>query len=189
MSSEGDKQFAEKCAAARELFEARAVAELGAADLLCPGSDSIAPRGDILGEVLLLKGLPGPAEAAGGSALSGPDGEAADKAIEALGFRADAAFRALSRPVSATESERFARRVRLMVEAVDPRVVIALDAEAAEDLACAFQLVGFEPGMPAVVGGRQFVAVSGFEASLGDPARKKRAWSEFRHASPPKPTL
>ena len=46
---------------------------LGAADALAPGSDIVASGGGLLAQVALVKGLPGPAEAAGGAALSGVD--------------------------------------------------------------------------------------------------------------------
>lgn len=181
--------FAEKVAAARDLHEARATAELAAADLLCPGSDTVASRGDVLGEVFLLKGFPGPAEAGGDAAMSGVDGTAADKALDALGFAPNSVFRALSRPVKVSDSGCYARRVRSMVEAVDPRVVVALDVEAIEDLAAAFALHRFATEGSAYVAGRRFVAVSGFETSLGDPELKRVAWGQFRKASPPGPSL
>ncbi len=189
VSPQGDSVFAEKVAAARDLSEARAVAELAAADLLCPGSDTVTSRGDVLGEVFLLKGLPGPAEAGGGAAMSGADGTAADKALDALGFPPNSVFRALSRPVRVADADCYARRVRSMVEAVDPRVVVALDAEAIEDLAAAFALLRFATEGSAYVAGRRFVAVAGFEASLGDPERKRIAWGQFRRASAPGPSL
>ncbi|HSK46770.1 MAG TPA: hypothetical protein VLA05_02060, partial [Coriobacteriia bacterium] len=56
-------------AALRALHEARAVAELAAADASAPGSDVVAWRGNLVPSVAVVKGLPGPAEAAGGPAL------------------------------------------------------------------------------------------------------------------------
>jgi hypothetical protein len=166
----------------RELFEARARAELAAADALAPGSDAVTSRGALLAEVVLVKGLAGPAEATGGAALSGPDGEAALKALEALGWSGDDAFRTLSRPEPGIPAEKRGDRVRMQVEAVDPALVLALDAEAAADLAQAFGIAAPRFGEPMRVLGRRIVAVDGLEASLADPARKKRIWRQLQAA-------
>ena len=69
----------------RARFEAKARAELAAADLLVPG----VRRGGVARlsgpAVAVVKGLPGPAEASGGAAVSGADGDAVAKALEKLG--------------------------------------------------------------------------------------------------------
>jgi hypothetical protein len=170
------------------LHEERARAELAEADRACPGSDAVVSAGDLLAEVLLLKGLPGPAEAAGGDALSGADGEAAFKALEALGYNPAQSFRALSCPQLGLDPARCARRVRLLVEAVDPRMVIALDDRAASDLARAFEIAALRPGVEAEVMGRRLLAVDGLEGSLNDPKRKKAVWNQLRTAAPRGPS-
>jgi hypothetical protein len=171
----------------RAEFEERARAELKAADALAPGSDAVAWSGALLAEVALVKGLPGPAEASGGSALSGVDGEAALKALAALGWDGGGVFRTLSRPEPGISSARRADRLRLQIEAVDPALVLALDAEAAVDVA---QALGVAPppfGREARAAGRRVVAVDGLEASLGEPARKKRVWRQLQAAKPTGP--
>ena len=154
---------------------------------MCPGADTVAYGGAVLAEVALVKGLPGPAEAAGGAALSGADGEAAVKALEALGWNPAQVFFTLSRPVAGLEPERRARRLRAQIEAVDPLVVLALDSEAAEDLADAFGCDPPGPGLPSEAFGRRLVAVGGFEASLASEKLKRAAWNEIKLAAPPGP--
>jgi hypothetical protein len=166
----------------RALFEVRAKAELAAADALAPGSDIVAWSGALFAQVALVKGLPGPGEASGGAALSGADGEAARKALVALGWRDDAIFCTLSRPEPGLPAEQRADRLRLQLEAVDPALVLALDSEAAADLAEAFGIAQAAFGAEARVLGRRIVAVDGLEASLGDAARKKRVWTQLQAA-------
>lgn len=173
----------------RALHLGRARAELAAADRLAPGSDRVAPRGALLAEIAAVKGLPGPAEASGGAAMSGADGEALRKALEALGWPEDAVFYTLSRPEPGMEPERVSDRLRLQLEAVDPRVVIALDGVAAADIANAFGCAEPMPGTQVRVLGRQIVAVSGFEDSLADPKTKQRVWAELKHAKPEGPVF
>jgi hypothetical protein len=169
-------------AAVRALFEARARAELEAADALAPGGDAVAWSGALFAEVAAVKGLAGPAEASGDAALSGADGDAADKALEALGWRAETLFRTLARPEPGIPAQQRAARLRRQLEAVDPKLVLALDAEAAEDVAAAFGIAVPAFGAEARVLGRRFVAVDGLEASLADPARKKRVWRQLQAA-------
>lgn len=167
----------------RALHEARARAELAAADTLAPGSDRVAPRGALLAQIAAVKGLPGPAEASGKAALSGADGQALTKALEALGYSPDSVFFTLSRPEPGMDRERAADRLRLQLESVDPRVIIALDAEAAADIAEAFGCAAPVPGAaPLRVLGRRLIAVSGFEAALADPKAKQRVWAELKAA-------
>jgi hypothetical protein len=166
----------------RAWFEARAQTELSAADSLAPGSDVVASRGALLAQVLVVKGLAGPAEASGGAALSGADGVAVVKALEALGWSAGDIFFALSRPEPGISAERRADRLRLLLEAVDPKLVVALDSEACMDVAAAIGIARVPLGECVRALGRRVVAVDGFEASLADPARKKRVWSQLQAA-------
>lgn len=174
----------------RALFEAKARAELAHADTLAPGSDLIAWSGALLASVALVKGMPGPAEASGGAALSGPDGAAVAKALVALGWPAGSWFATVSRPEPTIASEKRVARLRLQIEAVDALVVIALDGVAAQDVAAAFDLTGeLAPGQPVVAFGRRLVAVDGFEESLGHEVRKRRVWRQMQAAAPPGPVL
>lgn len=177
-------------AAAGTAFAEKARAELAAADALVPGSDLVAWSGALLAQVVLVKGLPGPAEVAGGAALSGPDGEAADKALIALGWPEGSWFATVSRPEPDADAGSIASRLRLQLEAVDPLVIVALDDVAADDVAAAFDLPQPPaPGRPALFRGRRFVAVRDFEHSLGDPQGKRAAWRQLQDAAPPGPVF
>lgn len=171
-------------------FAEKARAELVAADALVPGSDLVAWSGALLAGVALVKGLPGPAEVAGGAALSGPDGQAAEKALLALGWPEGSWFATLSRAEPDADAGPIAARLRLQLEAVDPLVIVALDEIAAGDVAAAFELPQPPaPGRPTVSRGRRFVAVQGLEHSLGEPARKRAAWRQLQDAAPPGPVF
>ena len=187
MSESPDSAFAARAQHLRSLHEARARAELAAADALAPGSDSVAWRGAIVAEVVLVKGLRGPAEAAGGAALSGADGEAAEKSLERLGWQPATAFCTLSRPEPGIDPERRAARLRGQIEAVDPALVIALDAEALEDVSSAFGIAPPAFGDVVRVLGRRIVACDGLEASLTDAVRKQRVWRQLKNAIPDGP--
>jgi len=166
--------------AVRALFLARARAELAAADSSAPGSDAVAWSGALLASVAAIKGLAGPAEASGGVAFSGADGEALVKALTALGYHGDEIFFTVSRPEPGLDREALADRLRLQVETVDPGLVLALDADASVDLAEAFGIEPLAFGVPVRVLGRRLLAVDGFEASLGDSARKRRVWEQLK---------
>ena len=170
----------------RRVYSAKVMAEVAAANGMAPGSDAVAVRGNPLARVLVLKGLPGPAEVSGGPAVSGADGEAVVKALVALGYRDDDAFFALTRPESAASLERRVARVKALVEAVDPLVVIALDEQAAQDLSAAVG-AAITSSTPVDVMGRRCVAVDGLEASLGDQRRKAAVWRQLKAAAPPGP--
>lgn len=169
------------------LYRAKAEAELSAADAEAPGSDSVRWRGEPLADVVVVKGLPGPAEAAGGDAMSGADGEAAVAALEALGHDPAQTLFTLSRPEPGIDEAARVRRLRLQVEAADPAVVIAVDPEAAEDLACAFEVARLKFGTPVRVAGRTLVAADGLEASLGDQRKKAAVWHQLKAAKPEPP--
>jgi uracil-DNA glycosylase len=171
----------------RSLFEKKARAELAEADRLVPGADAVLWRGSLLPQLALVKGLPGPAEASGQPALSGADGEAVDKALIALGHDPATAFRMLSRPLPDADFATCAERLRLQIEAVDPLLVIALDAIAGEDLSRAFGLSRLRFGDRVTVSGRDLVAIDGLEASLVEPSSKRRVWNQLRAASPAGP--
>lgn len=170
-------------------FEQKARAELAAADRAAPGSDAVAWSGDVFAEVALVKGDPGPAEVAGGSALSGPDGVAARKALQALGFDPDSVFRTVARPEAGIDSGALRDRLRLQIEAVDPTAVVALDAFAAEEVAAAFTLGSLGFGRPVSSGGRTFLAVDGLEASLSDERTKRKVWRQLQALAPRPPAL
>jgi hypothetical protein len=175
--------------AIRELHEARALAELRAADALAPGSDVVKSRGSLVPAVVVVKGLPGPAEASGGDAMSGADGDAAAKGLEALGHDPGTVFYLLSRPEPGIESDARVQRLHAAIEALDAPLVVATDAAAAEDLAQAFGSKPLPFGSEVRVGGRRLFAVDGLEASLGDDARKRVIWRQLSAAVPEGPVL
>lgn len=169
----------------RAQHEARVKAELAAADRLLPGSDVVPSAGAHFAAIVVVKGLPGPAEASGKPALSGADGVAVSKALDALGWDADVSFCVLSRPLPSTDLRRRSARLRLQIEAVDPEFVLAVDAEAATDVAEALGLEQLLMGEVLRAGGRRVLACDGLEASLLDAARKRRVWSQLKLATPP----
>jgi hypothetical protein len=183
MTDGGQTAFEDRAARLRGMHEVRARAELAAADALAPGSDVVVSRGAVMAAVLIVKGLPGPAESAGGGAVSGADGEALCKALEALGYDSASAFFTLSRSVAGLAPDRYASRVRAQIEAADPRTVIALDEVAAGDV-CAAMGVDLPPAGTVVRAlGRRIVWVEGFEASLVDEQTKRRIWHQLRAAA------
>lgn len=161
------------------LFRAKALSELARADRHVAGGAVGAWSGDPMAAVALVKGVPGPAELAGGDVLSGPDGEAAAKALEALGY-SGSSFATLTRCDPASALDGGPARLREQIEAVEPDLVIALDAVGAEDLSLAFGCPLPKPGQPVRVLGRTLLALSGLEASLADKHQKAVVWAEFR---------
>ena len=162
---------------------AKARAELARADALLPSSEAVAGCGDLFATVLLVKGEPGPEDERAGTAMAGPDGEAAAKALGALGLDSESVFCACSRPVEGGDPDAVVDRLAWIVEAVDPDVAIALDADAADDLARAVGIAELRFGEPLRRHGRAVLAVDGLEASLGDEARKARVWEQLKPAA------
>ena len=168
----------------------RRVPELAAADLLVPGSDSC-PHGAAASSrrSRSSRGFPVPLRPAGGAAVSGADGDAAHQgASRSSATILRRPFYTLSRPVAEAVEIQGLRRLRVQIEAVDSPLMLALDAEAAADLASAFELdaLGFGVG---VVRGKvqQFVACDGLERSLNDERAKARVWRQLMVATPEPP--
>jgi len=171
----------------RAVYECRARAELDLVAAAFPGSDIIGWRGSLTPAVAVMKGLPGPSEASGGTAVSGADGDAIVKALERLGNDPGHVFFALSRPVPSVPGSDRSARVRMLVEAVDAPLVVALDREASDDVKRAFELDEFEPGVMVRSKGRRFVWCDGLEESLGDERRKQLIWRQLSAAVPQAP--
>lgn len=157
---------------------AKARAELRRADELVQGAAVIKSSGGPFAGVVLVKGTPGAIDLEKGHALAGEDGDAARKAIAALGYDGPF-FGTISRPAGA-EPGAAASRLRLQIEAVEAAAVVALDATAAEDLAAAFGLPPLAFGVAVHLSGRTLLAVDGLEASLSEDARKRRVWEQFK---------
>ncbi len=168
-----------------KLYRAKAKAEVRDADALVTGAAAVACDGDLLARVVLVKGSPGPADLAPKRAMAGEDGEAAGKALGALGYDPESVFRMCSRPSAKGDPEARVRRVRLIVEAIGPALAIAADPEAAEDLGAAFG-VELDVGAPVEVPGYTLLALEGLEASLGDKKAKARVWEQFRAVKRPR---
>jgi hypothetical protein len=165
------------------LYRAKARAEIAAAEALVTGARAVRGQGDVLAEVLLLKGEPGAEDRKSGRALSGSDGVAIGKALDALGLpKSRYAF--CTRPGKASASDRHAR-LRMLLESLDPETLIALDTVAAADLAAAYGAEPLVPGVLGRVGGRPTLAVEDFEAALSDEARKRRVWGQLRALARP----
>lgn len=171
------------------VYRQKALAELEHADRVAPGADAIPSSGDPFAEVVLVKGEVGPAEAAGDAALSGPDGVAARKALARLGFDPESVFATVSRPEADLDLAVLHERLVMQVEAVDPWVVLALDATAAADVAAAFSLGALPFGRQVLKDGRQFVAVDGLERSLVDARAKRAVWRQMQACEVRPPAL
>ena len=167
------------------LCREKAEAEIAAADALAPGSGRIRSVGDTLAEIVLVKGLPGPDDRSAGRVLAGADGDAADKALEALGL-APERFAVCSRPGRSGAAVR-AERLALIIEAVDPSIVVALDPQASSDVALAFGVNAITSGEPLRLRGRTVLALDGLEASLADERLKRRVWRQLQALAPAKP--
>lgn len=159
------------------VFRAKARAEVDAAEALVPGAGAVRGQGDLLADVLLVKGEPGSGDRAKKRALAGDDGTAIGKALDALGL-SSARFAVCTR-IGKSAAKRI-ERLRLLTEAIDPRTVILLDAQAAEDFGRAFGVPTPAVGVVVRILGRDVLAVDGFEASLGDETHKRRVWSQLK---------
>ena len=83
---------------------------------------------------------------------------------------------------------------REALEALDPEVVLLLDAAAADlmretyaDALVAiddFDTAMLKPGLVAHVLGRRVLALDGFEAALGDKREKQRMWAYIKQIGP-----
>ncbi|MRS12036.1 MAG: hypothetical protein EG823_03070 [Actinobacteria bacterium] len=159
------------------LYRAKARVEIDAAEALVKGASIVRGQGDMLAYVLLVKGEPGPGDVAKGRALAGDDGAALGKALDALGLP-KARFAFCTR-VGRSAAKRL-ERLRLLTEAVDPRIVILLDEAAADDFALAYGVDRPVAGELVRVLGRDVLATSGFEAALADESRKRQVWRQLK---------
>jgi hypothetical protein len=176
---EPDVRAVDKLGAA---YQAKARAELADADAIvgaAPGAWDGPLVGARIAFLVAHRAAPAPA-----AILASRTADAVTGAAEALGS-ADAAFILVTRPILETPAHDRARRVRVALEAVDAPAVIALDSEAAEDLAVAFGLDALRPGAPVHALGRSLGSVGDFAASLDDAAAKARAWSAMKAVAAP----
>ena len=163
--------------------------------------------GQVAAEVLLVKGIPGPAELAGGGVFSGPDGPALSAILERLGWGSANWLGVLlgweDRP------DLSAYDLRLIIEIDDPLLVIATDVAACRLLLAAMTLpaaaeadwlyenesasapiasvsppisppTAWQVGSEIQLLGRRFFALEGFEASLTDTHAKQQVWMQLK---------
>ena len=159
----------------RAAYLAKATAEIADADAET-GAGAGSWAGPLIGaRMAFVVGEP----QAGGALMNERVADAVTKAAEALGAGA-AVFTLLSRPVHGMDAESAARRLRLVLEAVDPPAVVALDPLAATDLAGAFGTRDLPESHPVRAFGRALGSAGDFAASLDDPVAKTRAWSAMK---------
>jgi len=158
------------------LYEAKARAELGDADAIA-GARPGAWTGEVMAAVALVVGEPGDPT---GTPLRGVASEAVAKALTALGFLEGSAFVISSRPRDEAGDEALVGRLRLALEAVDPTLVMALDAQGARDLSAAYDLPELSAGRPVGSLGRTFGYAGEFVASLGDDSAKAPVWGAMK---------
>lgn len=177
-----DERLMSDEAALLALYEEKARAELTDADAVA-GPCAGAWRGEVMAAVAVVVGI---IAGEGGPSLVGEAGESAAKALAALGFEAGSVFVIASRSECDPGDAARADRLRLALEAVDPPLVMALDAAGAADLRAAFDLADLPLGQPVVASGRTFGYVGDFVASLGDDRAKAPVWKAMKavaHAS------
>jgi hypothetical protein len=162
-------------AALSAAYAAKAAAELADADAVvgaAPGAWEGVTVGPRIAFVIARA-------ASSGTVLETRVAEAAAKAADALGAGTDV-FCIATRTDPPASPDARARRLRLGLEAVDAPAVIALDVEAAGDLASAFGADALRPGTPTRVFGRVIGYAGDFAASLDDDPAKVRAWSAMK---------
>jgi hypothetical protein len=160
------------------LYDAKAVAELADAEAQA-GGPACGWRGEPLSRLAFVVSAMSPDDVAAGGPLSGEAGDAAGKAAAALGVDSDV-FVVASRPTAALAPQARSSRLVLALEAADPQVVIALDTDAAADLADAYGLEPLVPGRAARARGRVLGSAGDFVASLGDEKAKARVWGAMK---------
>ena len=157
--------------------------------------------------LLAVKGRRGLAEEARGRPFSGQDGKALGSACERLGWEIQSCCGVLLAPLgpkaetlegngegeikrnAGAEAETLkGERLRLLIEILDPMVIVALDKDAYQALS---EMFASAEGAPvkwafetaAEVQGRLLVSIEGFEAALNSEAGKQRVWRQLKQAS------
>jgi hypothetical protein len=152
-------------------YEMRALDEMG-----------VVTVGNALSPLLVVKGLPGSAEKAGGQLFSGTDGAALRAAFLALGYAPEdwAGVATWSREGAALDASAF----RQAVVALDPATLVACDGVAASVV---YEAFGGDPLMPGLVvrtAGMRMLNLDGFEDALGDQRQKQLMWARLKQIPP-----
>lgn len=161
------------------IFATKARAELEAL-----GQRGVLTSGNAFSSVVLVKGEPGEAEAAGGAVLSGADGTALRAALTKLGYAPedwcglscwDSAGRWLSPEI-----------MRLALVTLDPATIVACDDVAASLVCSAFlgDLFTLEVGRVTMLSGIRVLTLGGFEAALADARGKQLMWARLKLIPP-----
>lgn len=159
--------------------------------------------GNAFSPIVLVKGELNVDERDGTELLFGADGKALRAALSAIGWEPQdfCTLAAVAGPgdpaVVGGLDEGSPLPVELFreaLEALDPEAVVLLDAAAADLMREAyadalaiiedFNTAMLKPGLVAPVLGRRVLALDGFEASLGDPAKKQRMWAYLKQLGP-----
>ncbi|MDR2714785.1 MAG: hypothetical protein LBB42_04615 [Coriobacteriales bacterium] len=140
--------------------------------------------------LLVVKGQCGAAENAGGTPFSGNDGAALNRAFEQLGWDEKAWCGLLleSSKVGSPKADSLTgEQLNLLIEYIDPVVIIALDEVARQTLLQSMlgakNLNTWFPRKTREVQGRLLVSVDGFEAALGSDTHKQLVWHQLKQAS------
>lgn len=159
--------------------------------------EGLAGRGVIMGgnafsSVLMVKGELSGEERGGAKLLSGDDGQALHKALEALGYEPGdgvvvAAVLEDGTPLAPA-------LLREAVAALGPGTVLALDDRAADLVRDAYadELAGIEeidvallkPGLVARAAGMRLMSLGNFAAALDDPKLKQWVWACLKRVPP-----
>lgn len=142
--------------------------------------------GNAFSTVLFAKGVPGPAEQAGGALLSGADGKALRAALNKLGYAPE--------DWAAIDTSAPPEVLRRAVTALDPSTLVACDEEAAAAIREAYaedlcELPDFEdallsPGRVVQVAGMRVLNLGGFEAALSSSKQKQVVWAYLKRIPP-----
>jgi len=141
--------------------------------------------GNRFASVVAIKGEPGEAESRGKPPFFGADAEALENALVALGWgNNNWCGIALDLPGRDVLDP---KELRLLIETIDPRALLALDKKAAEALLDGYgvELLPRIPqaGVKTKLLGRTLVIVDGFEAALAskdEGEAKQRVWKELK---------
>jgi len=133
------------------------------------------PGGDVPADVLVLAGR---CEVSAGAEAVAPEvAEAVLKAVAALGWEGPTCFACMEAKDGGLLDPATSA---MLVEVVDPDLVLALDGDAAGALAVASGLERLVEGRPGRVAGRVLLALSDFAGSLADDASKRRVWEQLK---------
>lgn len=148
--------------------------------------------GNAFASVLLVKGVPGEAELAGGAPLSGKDGNALRAALLALGYAPEdwAGIAAWDERGNGIEES----LMRQAVVTLDPATLVMCDDRAVESVRNAFadDLVMLEdfmdasiaPGRVVKAAGMRMLNLDGFEDALVSEREKQLRWAWLKQIPP-----